>query len=355
MRKTLLVFISLLSLMPLNLLHAESVPVDLFMADGQLKSHPIRVFISQDIADSMKPRLVLTASHVISPKRPEEQRFIEPMLVARHQTVEQVVNEAKIALTGTLLLFDLSHYPVPFYKTVVRLTPTLIWQDELNNQQVAIGGREVYLSNTVPAFVIPCLLVFLLLSVLIGLAKLGNKQPIQFICGNDGALSLSRAQVMLWTLAIGCMVMAYGLMRLQVPTIPESLIALMGLSLATGGISYAQGEKAAKALDVPAEGEAWVNRQPRLSDLVVDYSVRGQGNLSMTRAQMVFWTLFTLLLFVTKSILEGDLWDVPWELVALMGLSQISYLAPKINQPETSPTSMAGKADESTEVGSPPN
>jgi hypothetical protein len=42
-------------------LHSESEQMDLFVADGQLKSHPMEVFITRDIADDMKPRLVLAA------------------------------------------------------------------------------------------------------------------------------------------------------------------------------------------------------------------------------------------------------------------------------------------------------
>jgi xanthine/uracil permease len=119
-------------------------------------------------------------------------------------------------------------------------------------------------------------------------------------------------------------------MRLEVPITTESLIALIGLSLATGGISYIQDEKTQISL-LPANRASDLN--PQLSDLIVDYSVRGQGNLSLTRAQLLVLTLLTLLLFVVKSIFEGDLWSLPWELVVLMGLSQASYLASKINPP----------------------
>jgi hypothetical protein len=30
-----------------------------------------------------------------------------------------------------------------------------------------------------------------------------------------------------------------------------------------------------------------------------------------------------------KSVLNGVVWEVPWAMVALMGISQVSYLAPK--------------------------
>lgn len=324
------VLLGLLSLSWTTALHAETTPVRLFMADGQLKSHPVRVFINQDISEDMQPSLILTGSYAINTDPSIEPVKVKPMLIARQQLAEQQENGQLITVKGTLILFDLRHYPVPLYKTVVRLTPTLVWQDAVDGTKVAIGEREVYLSNTLPAFTIPFVIVFLIVLSIIALARLAKKPPIGFLC-NEGVMSLSKTQVALWTLLIASMVLAYGLMRLEVPVIPNSLIALMGLSLATGAISYSQGEKAQNVSMLSVDENALAVRTPSLSDLVVDYSVKGQGNLSMTRAQMVFWTLFTSFLFVVKSILEGDLWDVPWELVALMGLSQVSYLAPKIN------------------------
>ena len=52
---------------------------------------------------------------------------------------------------------------------------------------------------------------------------------------------------------------------------------------------------------------------------------------------MLFWTGLLLVLFVSKSILEGGIWEVPWPLVALMGFSQAGYLAPKVADTTTPP------------------
>jgi hypothetical protein len=68
----------------------------------------------------------------------------------------------------------------------------------------------------------------------------------------------------------------------------------------------------------------------RLADLVSDYRPdRKDGELSIAKAQMVFWTGLMLILFVTKSVLDGALWEVPWQMVTLMGMSQAGYLGPK--------------------------
>ena len=35
-------------------------------------------------------------------------------------------------------------------------------------------------------------------------------------------------------------------------------------------------------------------------------------------------------IFISKSILDGVIWDVPWSLVALMGFSQAGCPAPQL-------------------------
>jgi hypothetical protein len=52
--------------------------------------------------------------------------------------------------------------------------------------------------------------------------------------------------------------------------------------------------------------------------------------LSIPKAQMVVWTLVVILLFCIKSVLGGELWAVPWELVVLTGFSQAGYLGDKV-------------------------
>jgi hypothetical protein len=67
-----------------------------------------------------------------------------------------------------------------------------------------------------------------------------------------------------------------------------------------------------------------------LADLLCAFEPGQISKLSLAKAQMMFWTLLLVVIFVSKSILDGVIWDVPWPLVALMGFSQAGYLAPKI-------------------------
>jgi hypothetical protein len=122
----------------------------------------------------------------------------------------------------------------------------------------------------------------------------------------------------------------YGLIQLDVPIIPTQLLVLMGLSVVTGGISYLAPPPQAVASTTgqpnPAGG---AKIRPALSDLIRTFPNPGTPELSISRAQMLFWTVVTVMLFVSKSALEGGPWEVPWTLVGLMGISQAAYLFPK--------------------------
>jgi len=68
----------------------------------------------------------------------------------------------------------------------------------------------------------------------------------------------------------------------------------------------------------------------RLSDLITNWNDdTQQREVSVAKSQMVFWTILTLGIFITKSLTDGTLWPVPWQLVTLMGMSQAGYVAPK--------------------------
>ncbi len=152
--------------------------------------------------------------------------------------------------------------------------------------------------------------------------------PLLLLSGVDGHLSLAQTQIASWTVVIGSVVVGYGLIRLGIPNIPPSLLALMGASLATGGIAFFQ--DAQKQQAAVNAGVATARRTLALGDLVRVFPSRETPELSLAKAQMLFWTVLLLVLFVSKSILDGAIWEVPWALVALMGFSQAGYLAPKL-------------------------
>ncbi len=313
-------------------------PVRLFMPDGQLQSHPVRVFVTEDLSLGDDPLLILRGSHALTDVREGEEVARKPQFVARHHDWVQTVAGEQVAFRGTLLVFDLSGYPIPFYKAAMRVTPALGWtRGGMGGKEraVALGDREVYLGNIVAAVGWTLALV---VAVLAGIALACRRVGGRTLCavhGPDGKLSLSRVQVAAWTVATGSMVAVFGWIRLEPPHIPASLVALMGMSLATGGINYVQVRRRHRA--APAVPLAPVPGARGFGDALAELVQNGEGEVAITKAQMVFWTVLTLTLFVAKSLLEGTLWEVPWPMVALMGMGQAGYLAPKLPLDGTGP------------------
>jgi hypothetical protein len=235
------------------------------------------------------------------------------------------VSGQDIRRQGTLLLFDLSSLDFR-YKPMLRVMPVVSWIEN-GSQHIVISPSEVNLGNIVAVigWSLAVVGIAVLLIVFLSWRKKGN--PLQLLTGVDGHLSLSQTQVACWTVNIGGVVLGYGMVKFEVPDIPASLLALMGASLVTGGVSYFQDAKKQQA--AAASGSA-TQCAPDLADLIRAFIPGQPPELSLAKAQMLFWTLLLLVIFVSKSILDGVIWDVPWPLVALMGFSQAGYLAPKL-------------------------
>ena len=262
-------------------------------------------------------------------------------------------------LHGTTILFNLPPGLLPFYQTGFRVRPLLEWCTDpaaknieecpADKTHFADGVKDVYIGNIWHAVFITLLstvMFFLVLSLIFRQKREKGKksgtlyQVVSLLCDSRGELSLSLTQMALWTLAIGAMVTVYGLTRLEIPAIPEELVALMGMSLATSVLSHRISDTEPDARE-PSEIQGTeprkpVNktdaeiRRPQLKDLLMVHYIDKNGELkrdtSLAKAQLLFWTLLVLFLFVVKSLVEGVLWQVPWEMVVLMGMSQSGYL-----------------------------
>lgn len=320
---------------------ADSPAMTLYMNDGQLLSWPVEVLVDHDIPDGACVELRLIQGHAVTGSLEGESMAIPAARVSPHQQWTGGAAEDGIDTQhhGTRLLFDLSGYPVYPWKAMTRVRPELSWTESGAHAKpvVILGKRLVNLGNAPVAWGWTLVMWLALLGSIVSLARLnGSWTPLKLLSGDDGHLSLSKCQMALWTLAIGAVVCFFALVRLSVPDIPASLVVLMGMSVLTTGISYhlgnqpdAAGTAAAVAPPSTATTDA-PSTPPRFSDLLV---MRGDAStpdsLSLTRAQMLFWTVLLVGIFVGKSILSGVLWDIPWALVALMGVSQTGYLAPK--------------------------
>ena len=323
----------------------HSDTISLYVADGQLMSHPFSVFVTHDITTAMQPQLLLRTSHTFSSVHKKEFETIKPIIIARNQISTEMVVGQNIQLTGTLLLFDLQNYPVSPYKGMTRITPILTWTestaDGVKVEQAVVASHEVNLGNIAVAVAWTIAMTAMLIIFIAFLARRSGHPVITFFCSSDGRLSLARTQVALWTVAIGMVVGGYGMLRLEVPNIPDTLVILMGMSLLTGGVSYMKSDKKDSAAAVtvidqskPLPPALRSKIVPRLSDLVCIIDEHGSEQLSLVRAQMVFWTGLTVVMFMTKSVLDGVLWNIPLEMVGLMGMSQAAYLSPKLVSPK---------------------
>jgi hypothetical protein len=309
-----------------------AVPVaTLYMPDGQLKSHRLQVYVTRTLTAANKPKLKLyrnysltaTVLNRIVDAADNIDREFEPIEIAAGQSwVEKAGDGTDLPRQGTILLFDASAMKFGG-RAMVRVRPALSWQESGSEQHV-FGLRDVNVADSVATVAWTSFIVLAALFVVVALAWRKSGQPMLLLTGVDGHLALSQAQVACWTIAVGAIVLGYGLIRLDIPSVPESLLVLMGSSLVTGGVAYFQDKK--KNLVAPAAHRSWA-----WGDLVRNFDAgQAAGELSLAKAQMLFWTLLLLVLFVSKSLLEGRIWEIPWPLVAFMGFSQAGYLAPKL-------------------------
>jgi len=289
----------------------------------------------------MKPKLRLIGNQALidlKNRGTNKKDAIKQMVLARHQQWMQMKGGYNTAVTGTLMLFDFSQSTIHWCQPVKKYTPILIWREH-GTEQRAIGSREVYVVNRVGVFFWTVLAIMIFAGFIVWQSKKPRDDmrhdgsALGMLRDADGYLSLSRVQVASWTLAIGGMVTGYGLTRLTIPIVPDSLIALMSLSLGTAGISHYKMQKPADK--AATDGKAASSRNEyAVSDLICVIDANGGRELSIAQTQMLFWTVMMLFLFISKSAMSGELWEVPWEMVALMGMSQAGYLAPKL-QPKS--------------------
>lgn len=321
----------------------SSKPI-LIMDDGQLRSHPVKVFVTDvNITDEMQPVLCLIGINQKTREKYENvlckgPSFI-PFQTATDQTISHDVAGTPITVKGTVMLFDLNEIRIPFYDAGVRVLPVVTWiskKTTLPNNEIkldyaeVISEYEIYIGNGTGGIFWTAVLLIGMIGIIFILEWVMDKRPLDLIRIYDGKMSLSLTQMAMWTLAVGGMVFAFGLMHLDVPEIPDSLIALMGLSVATSAAGHYQSHL---LKDIKQEiGRKNVNANGKkkrfFSGLssIINVTVGDKEFPSMAKSQYLFWTVATIILFVYKSSVEGMLWSVPEELIVLMGISQGSYL-----------------------------
>jgi hypothetical protein len=342
---------------------AHAPAAKLYAPAAQLVNWPMQILVSPDLPEGATPTLTLLISHGHTDAEVGACANIPLQFSARNQTWVGGADTdgANAQHVGTLLLYDLSSTRCKLdpVKPMTRVRPILDWtpQDKACADCKLIGTSLINLGNATTAFIEALVAVALGVLLVVGLARIGRHHKLieLFFSVDDGKLSLSMLQMALWTLAAVLMVIFEDLLRLDTPTVPSSIVVLMGMSLLTTGFSYhltANPPSGKPPAVAPAAAPVVAVGAPllvpggpvvvpvvvvpptasRLSDLLCVPDANGVMQLSLSRAQMLLWTLVMVVLFIAKSAINQSLWEIPWALVALMGVSQAGYLGGKFSQ-----------------------
>ncbi|HTW85338.1 MAG TPA: IPT/TIG domain-containing protein [Candidatus Sulfotelmatobacter sp.] len=173
-------------------------------------------------------------------------------------------------------------------------------------------------------------------------AATGQWNPFSIAAGADGRLSLSKWQTVIWTFValwayvvlfvhnVGLACTPSDVQSCQLG-FPQSLLVLLGFSATTLiGAAGITGSQIAKG--------TIVKQQAQQLDLNWKWLVLGDdGNIDLTRFQVLLWTLVSVGVFVGDAVaaLAGatftpNLPDIGNALVLLMGFGQATYLGGKL-------------------------
>jgi hypothetical protein len=344
MKKIFYIFSIIFMFVTSLLAQSDSSKPTLIMDDGQLRSHPVRVFVTNvNIEKEMKPILCLVAINQTTRSKYGnvwcKGPSFKPFEVASDQTISHDVAGTPITVKGTMMLFDLTEISIPIYSAGMRVLPVVTWTAKTittaDNKvryeySEVISENEIYIGNGPGGIFWTVVMLLAIIGFVFLLERAGKKRPLDVIRIYDGKISLSLLQMALWSMAVGGMVFAFGLMHLDVPNIPDSLVFLMGLSVVTSAAGHYQTHtlneiKEESKGNNSHEGNVKKGFFSGLTSMI-SITTENKEFPSMAKAQYFFWTIAAIVLFVYKSSVEGKLWSVPEELVILMGISQGSYL-----------------------------
>jgi len=174
----------------------------------------------------------------------------------------------------------------------------------------------------------------------------GGSWPIALITGEDGRLSLSKAQVAIWTAAVAysyvTLYAARGFLAKDlhaIDVIPNNVLLALGFSVVTA--------VGAKAITVNKIGTQQIQKSDKTTPPGLGDLVAGDDNRpDLTKVQLLFWTLVAVVIYV--SVTHGTLAlylthtcsaasclalpDIDPVLMVLMGLSHGTYLGAKLTQ-----------------------
>ncbi len=318
----------------------QTANIKMIFEDGQLMTNPVTVFLPDfNLKNITSIQLKLCSAELFKDVSFTQMqgRLVKPYIAADNQT--KVITENGIPKTyiGTLLVFNMRDLPVQFYKSGKRYLPVIKYYSSVDTAQILgdkarfiIGKNIIYVANQKGALLLSLFICSIIIFIIYFIIKISGRSFIDLVSTFGCKTSLPLTQMALWTVAVGIIVLTYGLTQVDLPDIPDSLIWLMGLSIVTSAMGHVQSDILTdnKKANPAANTELTVAKSSFVGCLksLISVEVDGKEYPSIAKAQFLFWTLATMTLFVYKSLIEGIIWSVPEELVILMGLSQGSYL-----------------------------
>lgn len=151
--------------------------------------------------------------------------------------------------------------------------------------------------------------------------------------------SLGRVQMAIWTMNIIVAWLLLYVLRHTLDTIPDSLVALMGISAGTGVVSAHLGDAASKGGETDSRGF--------LMDVLGT-----QNGVRFHRFQLLAWTVVATAVFWRQVVSYFAMPDFPISILTLMGISSGTFIGFKSKEspkpgaePETQSAVEAGQAD----------
>ncbi|MDQ3706930.1 MAG: hypothetical protein M3437_17250 [Chloroflexota bacterium] len=159
----------------------------------------------------------------------------------------------------------------------------------------------------------------------------GTWNPIKFAMGEDNRYSISKFQLLLWTVTVLFAYIAVVYARIEqglsgdVPNVPDNVLLALGLSGATSVV--AKGIKV-NNLRTGKELSTTLNDHGPLSTLLTD----DDGSLSLHKLQYLVWTFVAIGVFLVSLDQSNRLTlpDIDTTLLVLSGIGAGTYLGKKL-------------------------
>ena len=294
--------------------------IEMYIPDGQLIEEPVKVYVSgigNDLIDNLQFYFPMNKPSNLYSVVESKIDLIKPIIAS--VDYKYSTDNDKTFKTGILFLFNLKGMDIEWYLPGKRLFPIMRYDED----KFVFSENQVYIIHRNGAVVFTVIIISILIIIITLLVPKNEHYLYGLLSTADGRMSISLTQMYMWTIVIGASVLIFGCTRLEIPEIHESLWILMGLSVTTSVVSHSETDRLL--------GSKYHRKKeyPNWKQLITVRMPNGKEDADLTRAQLLFWTLITIIIFVLNSYKAGELWDVPPSMLILMGLSQTGFVTRK--------------------------